>query len=55
MKTLLNWKFCRGLQYEVIDGLPLDGVLIVVQGEDNLGDMLELLDQDFCEEEIVPD
>ena len=55
MKTLLNWEFCRGLQSEVRDGLPLDGVLMVVQGEDNMGDMFELLDQDVCGEEIVPE
>ena len=37
------------------DGLTSDGVLLVVQGEDDLGDVLELLDQGFCREGIVPD
>ena len=36
------------------DGLTSDGVLLVVQGEDDLGDMLKLLDHGVCGEEIVP-
>ena len=37
------------------DGITLDSVLLVVQGEDDLGDVLKLLNQGVCEEEIVPD
>ena len=37
------------------EGLALYGVLLVVQGEDDLGDMLKLIDQGVYGEEIVPD
>ena len=37
------------------DGLTSDGVLLVVQGEDDLGDVLELIDQGLCREDIVSD
>ena len=36
-----NWSGCQELQSEVRDGLTSDGVLLVVQGEDDLGDVLE--------------
>ena len=39
-----NWVGCWGILSEVRYGLTLDGVLLVVQGEDDLGDMLKLLD-----------
>ena len=38
----LNWAGCRRLRSEMRDGLTLDGILLVVQGEDNMGDVLEL-------------
>ena len=37
----LNWADGQELQSEVQDGLTLDGALLVVQGEDDLGDVLE--------------
>ena len=49
-----NWAGCWGLRSEAIDGLTLDGVLLVVHGEDNLGDGLELLDWGICREKIDP-
>ena len=36
-----NWAGGRALQSEVRDGITLDGVLLVVWGVDNLGDVLE--------------
>ena len=46
-----NWAGCRALQFEVIDGLTSDGVLLVVQDEKNLGDMLEPLNWGVRREE----
>ena len=50
-----NWVGCRALRYEVRDVLISDGVLLVVQGEDDLGDMLEPLDWGVGREEGVAD
>ena len=50
-----NWAGCQTLRSEVRDGLTLDGVLPVVQGEDNLGDMLESLGRRGRGEEGVRD
>ena len=35
--------------------ITLDGILLVVQGEDDLCDMSKILDRGICREEIVPD
>ena len=43
----------RGLQLEVRDGLPSDGVFLVVQGEDDLGGVLESLDGVIGRDEII--
>ena len=53
--TRLNWAGCWELRSKERDDLTSDGVLLVVQGEDDMGDMLELLDRGICKEEIVPD
>ena len=37
------------------DGLISDGIILVIQGEDDTGDVLELLNQGVCGEETVPD
>ena len=50
-----NWAGGRALQSEVRDGLTLDGVLLVFQGEDDMGDMLEPTNWGIGEEEGVPD
>ena len=42
--VLSNWAGFRALRSEVRDGLTSDGVLLVVQGEDDLCDVLEPLD-----------
>ena len=39
-----NWAGRRALRSEVRDGLTPDGILLVVQGEDDLGDVLKPLD-----------
>ena len=39
----------------MIDGLTWDGVLLVIQGEDDLDDVLEMLNRGVCGEEVVPD
>ena len=39
-----NWAGSRALRSEVRDGLTSDGILLVVQGEDNLGDVLKPTD-----------
>ena len=43
IKSRSNWAGCWGLRSEVRDGLTLDGILLVVQGEGDLGGMLKLL------------
>ena len=49
-----NLAGCRGLQYEVSNGLTPDGILLVVRGVDNTCDMLKVLDQQVGGEEMVP-
>ena len=39
------WAGCRGLRYGVRDSLTLGGILLVLQGEDDLCDVLEVLDR----------
>ena len=48
-----NWEGWWEIRSEIRDGLILDGVLLVVQGEDNLSDMLKLIDQGVGGEEVV--
>ena len=50
-----NWAGCWVFQSEVRDGLTLDGVFLVFQGEDNLGDTLKPLDRGIRGEEGVAD
>ena len=42
--TRSNREGCCLIISEVQDGLPLDFILLVVQGKDNLGDVLEIFD-----------
>ena len=53
--ALLNWAGCWGIRSEARDGLTSDDVLLVVQGEDDLGDMLKPLDRGVRGEEGVSD
>ena len=48
-----NWLGSWRIRSEVRDGLTLDGVLLVVQGEDDLGDVLKLLNRGVWGEEGV--
>ena len=49
-----NWAGGWALQSEVRDGLTLDGIRLVVQGEDDLGDVLGPPDWGILGEEGVP-
>ena len=49
-----NWVGCRALRSEVRDSLISNGDLLVVQGEDNLGDVIEPPDCGVGGEEGVP-
>ena len=49
-----NWAGGQALLFEVRDGLTLDGILMVVQGEDDMGDMLKPPDWGILGEEDIP-
>ena len=49
-----NWAGCWALRSEMRDGLTSDGVLLVVEGEDNLGDVIKPPDWGMGGEEGVP-
>ena len=52
--TRLNRKRCCRLGSEVRYGPPLDRILLVVQGKDDLGDVLEMFDWGVSWEESIP-
>ena len=39
----LDWEGCGGLGREVGDGLAMDGILLIVEGEENLSGPTEML------------
>ena len=45
---------CCRLRLEVRDGFPLDCILLVVQGKDDLGGVLEIFDWGISWEESIP-
>ena len=51
----LDWAGCGGLRTEVGDGLTADGILLIVEGDDNLDGLAEMLDGSIPEEEEVPE
>ena len=51
----LDWACCWGIWSEVRDGITLNGILLVVQGEENLRDVLEVLNRGVSREDMVPD
>ena len=53
--TRSNWTGCRELRSEVRDHLTLDGILLVVQGEDDLCGMLKVLGWGVGGDEMAPD
>ena len=50
----LYWAGCGGLGAEVGDGLTADGILLIVEGEDNLSCPAEMLGMSVSGEEEVP-
>ena len=55
INTRSDWAGQQGLWSEVRYGLTLDGVPLVIQGEENLGGVLEVLNRGTRWEELVPD
>ena len=53
--TRSNWTGCRELRSEVRDHLTSDGILLVVQGEDDLCGMLKVLGWGVGGDEMAPD
>ena len=51
----LDWAGCGGLRTEVGDGLTADGILLIVEGDDNLGGLAEMLRRGVPGEEKAPD
>ena len=49
-----NWAGGRALRSEVREGLTSDSIILVVQGEDDLGDVFEPPDWGILGEEGVP-
>ena len=50
-----EWAGYQGIRSKVRDGLTLDGILLVVQGEDDLRGLLEIINQGVGWEGLVPD
>ena len=51
----LDWAGCGGLGTEVGDGFTADGIILIVEGEDNLSGPAEMLGRSVPGEEEVPD
>ena len=51
----LDWVGCGGLGAEVGDGISADGILLIVEGEENLSGPLEILGRIVPGEEEFPD
>ena len=51
----LYWAGCDGLRTEVGDGLAVDGILLIVEGDDNLDGLAEMFGGSIPGEEEVPD
>ena len=51
----LDWSGCGGLGTEVGDGLTTDGILLIVEGDDNLSGLAKMLNRSVPGEEEVPD
>ena len=50
-----DWAGCGGLKTEVGDGLAVDGIFLIVEGDENLGGLAEMLGGSVPGEEEVPD
>ena len=55
VNTCLDGAGCGGLGVEVGDGLAADGILLIVEGEDNLSCQAEMIGGSVPGEEEVPD
>ena len=51
----LDWADCGGLRTEMGVGLAADGILLIVEGDENLGGLAEMLGGSVPGEEEVPD
>ena len=49
-----DWEGCKRLQYEVRDGLTLNIIILVVQGEEYMRGILEVLNWCVGWEDMVP-
>ena len=50
----LDWAGCGGLRTELGDGLAADGILLIVEGDQNLSGLAEMLGGSVPREEEVP-
>ena len=50
-----DWVGCGGLRTEMGDGLAADGILLIAEGDDNLGGLGEILGGSVPREDEVPD
>ena len=46
---------CGRLRIEVGDGLAVDGILMIIKGDDNLGGLAEILGRSIPREDKLPD
>ena len=50
----LDWAGCSGLTPEVVAGLTADGIILIVEGDNNLCGIEEILGRGIPGEEKVP-
>ena len=50
-----DWAGCSGLRTEVVDSLNADGIIMIFEGDDNLGGLAEMFTESVPGEEAVPD
>ena len=50
----LDWSGCGGLRTEAGDSLTMDGIILIVEGDDNLGGLAEMLGGSVPGEEKFP-
>ena len=50
----LDWSGCGGLRTEVGDSLTVDGIILIIEGDDNLGGLAEMLGGSVPGEEKFP-
>ena len=51
----LEWEGCGRLRTEVGNGLTMDGILLIVKGDDNLGGLAEMIGGGVPGEDKFPD